>query len=130
MRAIHTAVSGRARLRVAGLRGNSSLKRRIEELLPDGAEIRGATASTVTGNALIVFDRRLPLSDVIERLERVVRGPASKSGRQNAGPNWHSLPAGEVLQLLDSGPEGLTSEEAQRRSQKYGANLLPRIARR
>ncbi len=130
MLAIHTAVSGRARLRVAGLRGNRSLKYRIEERLPDGAEIRGTSASTVTGNALIVFDPRLPLSDVIERLERVARGLASRSDQQNAGPDWHSLPANRVLQLLDSGPEGLTSAEARRRSQKYGANLLPRIARR
>jgi Ca2+-transporting ATPase len=114
-------------LRIAGLRGNSSLKRRIEELLPDGAEIRGASASTVTGNALIVFDPRLPLGAVIER---VVRSFSSKSDQQNSGTDWHSLPADQVLQLLDSGPEGLTSEEAQRRSQKYGANLLPRIGRR
>ena len=38
--------------------------------------------------------------------------------------DWHSLTAEETLKALDSDPEGLTSEEAQRRLERYGANEL------
>jgi len=37
---------------------------------------------------------------------------------------WHSMNIGEVLESLNSGPNGLTEEEAKRRLQEYGLNEL------
>src|SRR5690606_10354328 len=37
---------------------------------------------------------------------------------------WHTLSTDEVLAALETSPEGLSSEEAQRRLQQYGVNEL------
>jgi magnesium-transporting ATPase (P-type) len=39
--------------------------------------------------------------------------------------NWHALDAGEVLTRLESGPGGLTPEEAAVRLERFGNNCLP-----
>jgi len=45
-------------------------------------------------------------------------------------PSWHALDVTEVFAELGVGPEGLTSEDAQRRLREYGANRLrPEAAR-
>ncbi len=41
-------------------------------------------------------------------------------------PAWHALPASDVVQRLGVDPErGLTSEEAERRFERWGPNVLP-----
>jgi Ca2+-transporting ATPase len=127
---IHTAVPGRARLRVAGLRDNHLLKRRIEELLPDGARIRSASASVVTGNAFVLFDPELPLDSVVARLGRIVTELPSTSGEAQGGEPWHALPTDKVLHLLGTSAAGLTGAEARQRAREFGTNTLPRIPRR
>jgi Ca2+-transporting ATPase len=45
-----------------------------------------------------------------------------------AGPSpldWHALPADEVVARLDSGPDGLASQEAAERLLRHGPNALP-----
>jgi magnesium-transporting ATPase (P-type) len=39
--------------------------------------------------------------------------------------SWHALPDEEVLQQLQSSPEGLTGDEASQRLEKFGPNTLP-----
>ncbi|WP_407280967.1 cation-transporting P-type ATPase [Aromatoleum evansii] len=45
-------------------------------------------------------------------------------------PSWHALSKGEVEQLLQTGPDGLTEDEARRRLVQYGSNRLTPPARR
>ena len=40
------------------------------------------------------------------------------------GEKWHSLTVEEVMERLDTGPRGLTDEEAARRLEIYGPNEL------
>ncbi len=40
------------------------------------------------------------------------------------GVAWHSLPIEKVFELLGSSPEGLSEEEARRRLEKYGPNVI------
>jgi Ca2+-transporting ATPase len=135
---IHAEVPGRARLRVAGLRGSHPLKRMIETRLPEESAIRWAEANTITGNVLVLFDRSLPLTTVVVQLERVLSGHRDdKAGRRAAAhdtPNrslrWHSLPAQDVLDALDSTQRGLSTEAAQKRGAEHGPNTLPRIGGR
>lgn len=44
-------------------------------------------------------------------------------------PDWYSLAPDEVRRELDTGPEGLSSQEAAARLQRYGANVLREEAR-
>ncbi|MGK2921849.1 MAG: cation-transporting P-type ATPase [Methyloceanibacter sp.] len=42
---------------------------------------------------------------------------------------WHTKPAGEVLEALESGPSGLSSGEAEARKALFGPNRLPESAK-
>jgi len=44
-------------------------------------------------------------------------------------PDWYSLAPDEVRRELDTGPEGLSSQEAAARLERYGANVLREEAR-
>ena len=45
-------------------------------------------------------------------------------------PAWHAMPATEAMAALASGPDGLSTAEAQRRLGAYGPNRLARVASR
>jgi P-type Ca2+ transporter type 2C len=128
--AIHTAVPGRARLRVPGLRGNTVLKHRIEALLPDEGAIRAATASPVTGNVVVLFDAALPLDSIIDLLKNIAAGQTPSGADRQSEEAWHALPAERVLEALGSGPDGLSADEIQHRSRLHGRNTVPRLPRR
>src|SRR5690349_7761532 len=100
---VHAAIPGRARLRVAGLRGSEPLKRLIEHALPEDGAIRRAEANALTGNVLVLFDRTVPLSSVVMRLELLLSersGQRPKHGvdghpalprAADRPPPWHAL---------------------------------------
>jgi len=46
------------------------------------------------------------------------------------GVAWHSLPIEKVFELLGSSPEGLSEEEARRRLERYGPNVIEEEKRR
>jgi len=70
---LHTAVPGRVRLRVRGLYRRRQARRKIEELLGREPWIRSVSASTLTGNVLILFDRERALDDVLALAEEAAR---------------------------------------------------------
>ncbi len=49
----------------------------------------------------------------------------SEKGGSHAAEHWHALAADEVLARLESGPDGLTPEEAAARLERFGPNRLP-----
>src|SRR5690348_8246866 len=108
---VHTAVPGRARFRIDGLRGSVSLKRRLERLVPDGGRLQVGRADPLTGTLLIFFSPDLSLTRIVERVEHVVRptpdtarsaldlpaaGPLTAGGSGVAEPPWHAVTADEV----------------------------------
>jgi Ca2+-transporting ATPase len=133
---VHTLVSGRARLQVAGLYRSAALKKFLEASVPDGNSILHASASVHTGTILVRFSSSLQLSAVIARVEFVVlhfsttgRGEAVYAPRPDAslaGHEWHQLTPSEVAVIANMSPaDGLTASDAAERLHRYGANLLP-----
>ncbi len=51
--------------------------------------------------------------------------PDQQASVQTDAQPWHSLDVDQVLAMLETGKDGLSSEEAQLRLQKYGPNRLP-----
>ena len=100
---IHTAVPGRARLRVAGLCGSDVLKRVLEAILPDTVGILGASANTLTGNVLVRYDPAVPLATVIARVEQAAgeRLPQEGAGSPSRDAAWHAIDVDKTLQALD-----------------------------
>lgn len=56
----------------------------------------------------------------------------TSSGRQadRVETQWHACDSEQIHQILETSPQGLTSEQVSERQQKYGANRLPAPPRR
>ncbi len=144
----NSAVPGRLRLTVADLKRNPSRQKAVQTVLSQLAGVHSVSASTLTGNALILFDpaqwEPLNLVDTAQHLlaekanadkvplslspEPRTQNPPQSSAvsPQSSTPPWHSLPAREVAQQLDADPEGgLDPQEASLRLRRFGPNRLP-----
>ena len=155
VRPIHTAVRGRARFRVRGLRRSEALARYLEDRLPGAEGIRDFSVSVFTGNILVHFEPGHDPGTVALRIEALIpgfgtaeRGGASaghrpaaadavptgrrklrlfvkKAEKQETVP-WHRLGADQAASLLGTSRQfGLSPESAGILLKKYGPNLLP-----
>ncbi len=70
---LHTAVPGRARFRVSGLYRAPELKKFLELRLSCWGDITEVSASTLTGNVLVLYDPGLQSEAIAARLTAVVR---------------------------------------------------------
>lgn len=132
---LHTAVPGRARLRIGGLRGSEPLQHLLERGFTLAPGIQSATASSLTGNLTVRYDPAVPLQTVIDFAAALLRGeiPVPEDDKsQGAQPTaWHTWTLEQVLSVLGSSREGgLTDSEAQTRLAANGSNALPRLAGR
>jgi P-type Ca2+ transporter type 2C len=129
--AVHTAVPGRARFSVPGLKRNDRVKRALEAGLA-GRGIRSISASTATGTVLVLFETGHDLVEITRRLgESAGRAfdpdaPEASSAR----PSWHAMDADSVIGAVNSHPAGLSEAEAKRRLAETGANAIAPISGR
>ncbi|MBW4597085.1 MAG: phosphatase PAP2 family protein [Brasilonema angustatum HA4187-MV1] len=72
VRAIHTAVKGRARYKVNGLYRSEALKRYLELRLSEHKNIQQVSANHDTGNVLVLFHSDLSANAIASLLERTV----------------------------------------------------------
>lgn len=130
---IHSAVAGRARLHVPGLYRKPAVKAAIEGLLPGREGIRTASASTLTGNVLVILDAGREPGAALQFIEAVVRSlnghlketvlPASWRGPE--ARLWHTMPAEEVIGFWKTSRQhGLDDAAAQQRLRRYGMNRI------
>jgi Ca2+-transporting ATPase len=89
---VHAKVPGRARLRVPGLKGSAALKSELEDRLRGHSGIATATASEVTGNLLVHFDRAVECAAIIAEVERIAESASTRAG--SAGNAAAADPAG------------------------------------
>ena len=132
---VHTAVAGRARLRVTGLHRSPVLGNTLERGLRMLPGVRAATANLLTGNLLVHFDPALPLGPIVERTTALVRGdvlpprPEEMSVGEAPGDQatgWHARDTADIAAALGtSATAGLSAEAAQARLTEFGANTLP-----
>jgi Ca2+-transporting ATPase len=123
------AVPGRVRLRIEGLRGRSEVASRLTEHLSAHGAIQRVSASTITGNLLVLFDpRQVNLKFLTGVILRAVSGvpPMPAVSQPTSDVAWHALPVTSVIDRLDTLPEkGLSSAKAAARLAEIGANALP-----
>jgi P-type Ca2+ transporter type 2C len=126
------AVPGRARLRVAAVRGQPSLAAQLENTISADEGIRDVRANPVTGSVLVLFDPgRLQTPRLITKVRGHIRNLGNRhsgheAGRPDAGIVWPTLPASEVIaRLSTSAQHGLSGEQAESRRATVGANRLP-----
>jgi len=128
---IHTAVPGRARFSVAGLKRNDRVRRALEAGLA-GRGIRSVSASTSTSTVLVLFETGHDLVEITRRLgetaERAIDPEAPDTG--SAGPSWHAMDADAVIGAVKSHLSGLSEAEVKTRLAETGANAIPAICGR
>ncbi len=132
----NSAVPGRLRLSVAGLKRNPARKPAVERVFSSLPGVRAVSGSTLTGNVLVLFDpaQWKPMSLVSAAEQQLndefgTDSPAidpREDRPQPSPPPWHAMPAPEVARLLTADPDrGLNPQEAASRLRQFGANRLP-----
>lgn len=124
---IHASVPGRARFHIPALRRSDALKRWLESELTGSAGVERASASPLTGNVLVYFNRAVDLQVVADRIgECVGRFPVWPLHRlESPSEKWHRLSSVEALTALEAHPGGLSVDGIVDRLRQYGRNTLP-----
>ncbi len=130
---VHTAVAGRARLQVAGLRGAPELAKLIERGLTGFGGVHDVSASALTGNVTVGYAGPTSLDQIISRIAALLRGeivPASDEAEPLL-QHWHTADGADIASRLEtSSLQGLSPEEASRRLMRGGANAMPSLRQR
>jgi Ca2+-transporting ATPase len=128
---IHTAVPGRARFSVAGLKRNDRVRRAIEAGLA-GRGVRSVSASTTTGTVLVLFETGHALVKITRRLGEFAERALDPEAPDDfsARPSWHAMDADNVIGAVNSHPSGLSESEAKTRLAETGANAIAPISGR
>ena len=125
---VHTAVPGRARFSVAGLKRNEGVRHALEAGLA-GRGIEWVRASAATGTVLVLFESGHDLVEITRRLsEAAERALDPENARADpARPAWHAMDADKVLGAVDSRRSGLSGAEVKQRLIATGINAIPPI---
>ena len=128
---LHTAVAGRARLKIGGMRGAPALAGLLERGLTGFAGVQSVSADPLTGNLLIHYDRATSLDQLIERIGGLLRGEIAPAVDDPADRHWHAMEAEAVASEFGSScAEGLPSALAKDRLAQLGGNSIPPLHQR
>jgi Ca2+-transporting ATPase len=132
-----SAVPGRLRVAVPGLRGAAGREAWVASVLARVEGVTAVSASARTGTALVRYQpaRWTPTALVAALATALARtappgapAPHGTPAPAEAAP-WHAWPAPRVLARLGVDPgRGLSPEEVRRRQAHYGLNRLPEPA--
>ena len=119
---LHTAVPGRTRYKVQGLRRSYELKRHLEEELSRDGSVRLVSANPLTGNVLVFYDTGRTPSEIGEALGRLVPTraqpgdgdeaqlgsvPSIEARRRKGAPRALKTPPGVLRKRLGEAEEAL-----------------------
>src|SRR5258705_330283 len=114
---LHTAVAGRARLQVAGLRGAPELAKLIERGLTGFGGVHDVSASALTGNVTVFYAGATSLDQIISRIAALLRGeivPASDEAEPLL-PHWHTADGADIAERLGpASSQGLSPQDCGR----------------
>ncbi|MBV8905277.1 MAG: ATPase, partial [Acidobacteriia bacterium] len=122
----HNGIPGRARLQVAGLRGNDALKRALDETAAAEAGILRISASAITGNVLVHFDPARELAEIVTSLEGLVEQPPTPQPEKTAAPKE---PQAGIFGFLRNLLHGIAGHRETARERHASAQALtPEVA--
>lgn len=129
---VHTAVRGRVRFRVAGLRAGQLLARTIERGLLVFPGVIQASASSGTGNVLVLHDENTSVQALTRHIGALLSGETQLDREDGSALHqWHAMDPTEVAEVVCTAPvNGLSRGEAQHRLESDGPNAIPRTSGR
>jgi Ca2+-transporting ATPase len=123
----HARTSRRLRLEVSTLFGDRELARRIEASVGARPGVTRVAADPHSGRVLIEYAPGAAVLDELETLARkpAVRPPRPARPKQAITASWHALAVEQVVERLGtSASDGLSPEDASRRLDEVGANVI------
>lgn len=142
LQTLHTAVKGRRRYKVKGLRQSKALKHYLEMKLTREREISYVQANPVTGNLLLIYQTDRNPQEIASKIEACVleyqKHPQQYKQLEDNGNGhksqvlssqlWHLQEIDTILTELDTSTKtGLTPELIQDNKRRYGANVLSEV---
>jgi Ca2+-transporting ATPase len=140
---VHSAVPGRARLEVRGLRQSEPMRRAIEHGLSRHSAVLAVSANPRTGRVLVLYAEGRSLDEIVALVAAAARAvaPVGPGLAPPGGPDatlagrgaraWHAEDADRVLRALEtSGTLGLSATAARAMLARHGPNRLPEPPRR
>ena len=110
---VHTAVAGRARLNIGGMRGSPAIASLLERGLTGFTGVHNVSASALTGNILIHYESTTSLDQLIDRISGLLRGEIVPLLNDPFDCHWHTMEAEAVAcELGSSCSGGLSSARA------------------
>jgi Ca2+-transporting ATPase len=110
---VHAAVAGRVRVHIEGLYRNEGLRLALQAGLGNRPGIRSASANSLTGNVLILFDPARDLREVLSELGLVIAAAGVVHTRQRTAATAEASDAAPVWAVADpivDGVRGVVSE--------------------
>jgi P-type Ca2+ transporter type 2C len=123
---LHTAVPGRARLQIGGLRGAPSIASLLERGLTGFGGMQEVSASALTGNIMVRYERATSLDQLIDRIGGLLRGEITPAVDDPAECDWHEHEVQAIAsELGTSCSDGLSTRSAADLLARVGANAMP-----
>jgi Ca2+-transporting ATPase len=128
---VHTAVAGRARLNIGGMRGSPAIASLLERGLTGFTGVHNVSASALTGNILIHYESTTSLDQLIDRISGLLRGEIVPLLNDPFDCHWHTMEAEAVAcELGSSCSGGLSSARAAQQLADGFGNSIPVLHRR
>jgi P-type Ca2+ transporter type 2C len=128
---LHTAVAGRARLEVGGMRGSPALASLLERGLTGFGGVHSVSANALTGNVVIHYDCATSLDQIIERMAGLLRGEITPATDDPGEHHWHAMDSEAIAsELGTSCTDGLASARAKERLAQLGNNTIAALHQR
>ena len=100
VRLVHTSVTGRMRLAVAGLYRSAGMKRKLEDALRALTGVRRVEANILTGRLLVVFVPDTSIQEIIERIENMLGSEAGQRPVRTAAPRSRGRRSGQSFKKI------------------------------
>lgn len=128
---LHTAVAGRVRLKIEGMRGAPAIATLLERGFTGMSGIRDVSASALTGNILIHYEDSISIDQLVERISGLLLGEITPAVDDPAELPWHTIETGAIASELDTScSDGLSSVRVAERLAQGLGNSVPLLHQR
>lgn len=128
---LHTAVAGRVRLKIEGMRGAPAIESLLERGFTGVPGILDVSANALTGNILIHHEDSVSIDQLLERTGGLLLGKITPAVDDPAELPWHTMETGAIASELDTSClDGLSSARVSDRLAQGLGNSIPLLHQR
>ncbi|MBH5397558.1 cation-transporting P-type ATPase [Bradyrhizobium sp. CNPSo 4010] len=128
---LHTAVAGRVRLKIEGMRGAPAIASLLERGFAGVPGIHDVSANALTGNILIHYEDSVSIDQLVQRISGLLLGEITPAVDDPAELPWHTIETGAIASELDTScSDGLSNARVSERLAQGLGNSIPLLHQR